>query len=395
VERNRQLAAFQHRLSWREQLRRELLWLALYVPTFPARAQKGTFLLIRPDHLGDMLLTMPALQALRRAQPKATLFGLAGAWSAPVMAAYPDIDTVLTVPFPGFTRRNKKGWLIMPYVHAWRWAHQIRSLRIETAIVLRPDHWWGGLLAKLAGIPQRVGFDHPDLRPFLTHPVPIREPREHVVLQSARLVERWTGSLTPANLRLTFPIDAADREYIDGLLRTAEVGLDRPLVVIHPGAGTPIKRWLPEHWAVVADRLAEHLNAVVIFTGSDQESADINRVRERLRSTSVSLAGDTNVAQLAALYARAVLVLGPDSGPLHLAVAAGAPTLHLFGPADPALFGPWGDPQRQVAINTGIRCQPCNILAWMGDNPDFHPCVRDITPRQVLDAAFQILRLQP
>ncbi len=392
AQRNRRLAEFQHRLSWRERLRRVLLRLYAVLPS--PRIQKpmrGTFLLIRPDHLGDVLLTTPAIQALKRAQPSARLVGLVGGWSSEALAAYPEVDLVLTMPFPGFSRQPKRGSLITPYILAWEWAGKLRQLRAETAIVFRPDHWWGALLAYLAGIPRRVGYDLPDVRPFLTERMPY-QPR-HAALQGLGLVEPWTGPLQADNVPCTFPVAQADREHIRETLAEFQIPPIAPIVVIHPGAGTALKRWLPEHWAAVADRLSERLGASIIFTGSDREHGQVWEIMDKMRRRAHSLVGETNIGQLAALFERATVVLGPDSGPLHLAAASGAATVHLYGPADPGVFGPWGDPHRQVILTSDIACRPCNILDWPEDDPMNHPCIRDITPGQVFHAAARAAEL--
>lgn len=389
AERNRRLTEFQHEMTWKEELRRELLLLYASLPA--PRLQKpipGTFLIIRPDHIGDTLLTMPSVAALAKAMPRARRIGLVGGWSAPVMAPYAEVHQVFTLPFPGFTRARKEP-LWQPYVKAWRWAQRVRKLRAEVAIIMRPDHWWGALLAYLAGIPARVGYDLPEVAPFLTRTVPYA--RGHVVRQSLRLVEPWTGVVPDADVEYKFPIADEDRDFIAGYLSQQGVRADQPLVVIHPGAGTPIKRWDPEQWAIVADRLALHERAAIIFTGSDAEHPQIGRIMAKMKSRAVSTAGDTNLPQLAALFEKARVVVGSDSGPLHLAVASGAPTVHLYGPADPDEFGPWGDPARQVVVTSNMACAPCRILDWPGDHPANHPCIRDITPRQVIDAAFRAM----
>jgi lipopolysaccharide heptosyltransferase II len=387
AERNRRLAEFQHRLTWRERLRRRLLQGYAALPS-PRRQKpnRGTFLLIRPDHLGDVLLTTPAIRALRRAKPSARLVGLTGPWSAEALAAYPDVSLVLTLPFPGFTRMPKES-LSMPYLMAWQWARKVRQLHYETAIILRPDHWWGAMLAYMAGIPRRVGYDLPDVRPFLTERIPYQH--EHVVLQSLRLVEPWTGPVERDAIEYSYPTTSADRDYVASLLASSQVPTSRPLIVIHPGAGAPLKRWTPENWAMVADRLADRLQANVVFTGNDREHAQIFQIMDKMRKRAVSLAGDTNIGQLAALFECATVALGPDSGPLHLAVASSAPTVHLYGPADPLEFGPWGDPQRQIVAASDIGCRPCRILDWPGDDPANHPCIRDITPQQVIELALR------
>jgi heptosyltransferase-2/heptosyltransferase-3 len=267
----------------------------------------------------------------------------------------------------------------------WQWAGKIRHLRAETALIMRPDHWWGAWLAYLAGIPRRVGYDLPNVRSFLTERLPYTP--QHATLQCMELVKPWTGALDPWAVKSAYPITELDRAELAELL-AAQVQPGKPIVVIHPGAGTPIKFWPSEHWASVADRLAERLQAVVAFTGSDGEHTQIWQIMDLMRQRGISLAGETNIGQLAALYERALVVIGPDTGPLHLAAASGAPTVHLFGPADPALFGPWGNPARQRLVTSSIACRPCRILDWAGDDLAYHPCIRDITPQQVFEAAL-------
>lgn len=390
AERNRRLTDYQHRLKWSETVRRQLL---IAFSALPApRLEKpiaNTFLIIRPDHLGDNLLTTPSVTALADAMPDARLIGLTGDWAAPVLAAYPQIERVLTLPFPGFTRAPK-GSIWQPYAMALQWAQRVRTLRAEVALIMRPDHWWGALLAYLAGIPVRVGYDLLDVAPFLTRPLPFA--RGHVVRQCLRLVEAWTGVVPDHDVRYAFPQDADDHAAIRSMLDSRGLTSAMPFFVIHAGAGTPIKRWDAAQWAFVADQLADRLGARAIFTGSDSEQTQITDVLAHMAHPGVSLAGDTNVGQLAALYAQAQIVLGSDSGPLHLAVASGAPTVHLYGPADPDEFGPWGDPRRQITLTSNIGCQPCRILDWPGDDPRNHPCIHDITPRRVVDAALRAVK---
>jgi heptosyltransferase-2/heptosyltransferase-3 len=99
----------------------------------------------------------------------------------------------------------------------------------------------------------------------------------------------------------------------------------------------------------------------------------------------VDLTGRTDLGTLAAVYARCRLVIGPDSGPLHLASAVGTPTVHLFGPADANRFGPWAPAERHRIVTSGLPCAPCGRLHW----PDIsdHPCVRVIETDAVVAAA--------
>ncbi|MFZ1627300.1 MAG: glycosyltransferase family 9 protein, partial [Anaerolineae bacterium] len=99
-----------------------------------------------------------------------------------------------------------------------------------------------------------------------------------------------------------------------------------------------------------------------------------------------SAVGETSLAQLAALLQRSALVIGLDSGPMHLAAALGVPTIHLYGPVDAASFGPWGDPARHRVITSAWACVPCNRLDFTDADLPLHPCVRAITVEQVLAA---------
>src|SRR5690606_14930557 len=162
---------------------------------------------------------------------------------------------------------------------------------------------------------------------------------------------------------------------------------DERILCIHPGAGSWVKLWQDDKWAKVADTLVDQLDARIIFTGTDSERAMINRIQNRMQHHSCTTAGDLNFNQLGALYARAGVVLGPDSGPLHLAAAVNSPTVTLFGPADPVEFGPWGDHKRHMILASPIGCRPCRVLDWGDDAASNHPCMQDISIGQVLEAA--------
>jgi ADP-heptose:LPS heptosyltransferase len=389
VARNRRMADAFHTTPLRHRIRRVLLGLVAQSPV-PTARPRGTnrVLLIRPDHLGDVLLTTPAIHALRAALPNAELHALVGPWSAEAVAGYPELDVVLTLPFPGFSRRPGGNWR-SPYELAVHAAGHLRRIGYDSAVIFRPDHWWGALLAKLAGIPERIGYDLPDVAPFLTSRIP-RE-KEHVVLQSMRLVERWTGAIAAEEVAYRFPVEPHQDDYIDRSLRRQGIPPGQPVICIHAGSGTRVKQWADDRWAGVADALHERFDAPIIFTGADHELPLVQRIAAQMKYAPCLMVGDTRVAQLAALFSRAKVVLGPDSGPLHLAVAVGVPTVTLFGPADPAEFGPWGSPERHAVLTSNIGCRPCCVLDWASDDPAFHPCVREIPAARVLEAAHRVI----
>ncbi|MDH4135980.1 MAG: glycosyltransferase family 9 protein, partial [Anaerolineae bacterium] len=356
-----------------------------------------SILLIRPDHLGDLLFTTPALRALRTAFPQARITCLVGPWAEAVVTSNPCIDEVMLCPFPGFTRQPKKS-IVEPYVVLWRYARLLREKEFDLAVILRFDHWWGALLAYLARISRRVGYDIAEVKPFLTDVVPY-VPGRHEVEQNLALVEAVNGqpplrrlAVKPSQgFPLEFPLSAQDREFAARYLAEQGVGDEDPLVCIHPGAGAPVKLWRNEKWARLADALAERYGVKVILTGSANEGPLVQAITERMTSQPLVAAGQTTLGQLAALLARCRLVLGVDSGPLHLAVAAGTPTVHLYGPVDSRTFGPWGDPARHVVLTSDMDCLPCNRLDYRVDELEGHRCVWDISETQVIEAARRLL----
>jgi ADP-heptose:LPS heptosyltransferase len=390
----------------RQRLRLKLLqaFAALYrPPRRPAKPGKNpSILLIRPDHLGDLLFTTPALRLLRRTLPQARLSMLVGPWGHSVMARSPHLDEVLVCEFPGFTRRAKPS-LFQPYLYLLRQAPIVARLGFDLSAVLRFDHWWGGLLAYLAGIPRRNGHDLPEVVPFLTDALPYR-PGRHEVVQNLELAKAISATMgdpsaqvaeeeaTPLSHPLEFPLTPEEENWASRFLETHGLA-GTPLIAIHPGAGAAVKLWRAGAWGQVADALAQRHRATILLTGSTAEVELCRQVANAAHCQPLLAAGTTTLGQLGALYRRCDLVLGPDCGPLHLAVALGTPTVHLFGPVGWRTFGPWGDPLRHRVLTSGLPCIPCNHLDYGPEELTAHPCVRLIEVEQVVNAAEKILCL--
>ncbi len=408
-----------HTRTPRQQVRLLLLRLIPYL-TWPLKPRRGhplirspSVALIRPDHLGDLLFSTPALRLLREAFPQAHITCLVGPWSKAVIENNPHVDEIALCPFPGFTRQKKRS-IIEPYVTLLQHARQLRQRGFDLAIVLRFDHWWGALLAYLAGIPRRVGYDIAEVRPFLTDTVPYSS-ECHEVEQNLALMERVSsfgfgvsgcrgqacpepcpehsrrGGRRVGSWPLEFNLTAEDEGFAEGYLMGHGVGDGDLLVGIHPGAGAPVKLWRNEAWAQVADVLAQRYGAKVILTGSAEESPLCRAIAEGMTSKPIVAAGETSLGGLAAIMARCRLVLGVDSGPLHLAVAMGTPTVHLFGPVDSRAFGPWGNPARHIVVTSEMDCIPCNRLDYAPAELHQHPCVRNIGVEQVLEAVDKLI----
>ncbi len=382
------------------------------MPAAPARPR---VLLIRPDHLGDLLMTSPAIELLRKALPEAHLTMMIGPWVEEIARRDPLLDELLPCPFPGFTRAPKSS-LLDPYLLLWQMARTVRQGHYDAALLLRFDHWWGAWLTALAGIPIRVGHSVPECRPFLTHAVGGRgsgraelameetmarpEPRppdtgQHWVERSLDVVRGLLGvwgvprDLTTCRPPLRFAVRDEDEREVDHLLTGQRAVDERPLVAFHPGTGSSLKLWPEERWIALGWLLASK-GAQLLVTGGDGERMLAERIAAKIPDAR-SLAGKTALGPLAALFGRCRLVVGVDNGPLHLAVARGVPTIQLFGPTDAQLFGPWGDPIRHRVVTSNWPGAPCGRLDLAPPRGCHAPCMEAITVDQVARECLRLL----
>ena len=128
-----------------------------------------------------------------------------------------------------------------------------------------------------------------------------------------------------------------------------------------------------------------------LVTAGPVERELVQEVAAGLPQDRTVLVGETSLGVLAALYSRCALVIGPDSGPLHLAVAVGTPSVTLYGASDPVRFGPWGSAARHRTVTTSIPCRHCGYLALPASDLPRHPCMQFIEPATVTAVAQELL----
>lgn len=375
----------------RKALRLSLLKAAALAVRKPKEAsRRQRVLLLRPDHLGDVLFTTPALRLLRQSLPEAHITCMVGPWTEAVIRHNPNIDEIITCPFPGFTRRSK-GTPWSPYGLLFKEAQRLKGQAYDLAIVLRYDFWWGAMLAAFAAIPERVGYDVVENQPFLTRAVRYL-PGRHEVEQNLRLVQDCLGLDMPAPGARTLDFYTTKEE--EGCAERWLQKDGKTIIVLHPGAGAPVKQWRNAAFASLADGLVESYGAEIVLTGSPAERHLLEAIQARMKAPARLLLR-ASLGQLAAVLKRCDLAVGVDSGVMHLAVAVGIPTVHLYGPAGAATFGPWGNEMPHLVVTSDLGCIPCQRLDYTASELGKHPCVRLITVMQVMEAAQKALRRKP
>jgi ADP-heptose:LPS heptosyltransferase len=337
--------------------------------------------------LGDVLLTLPAVAALRRALPHAHLAYALPAAVVAVAEHCPQLDAAIRIDVPDVGSA------------AFRTAPQSadgegrRLHGYDSALVVRPDDPWCARLVADAGVPIRLGFDMPRTRPYLTDVLPV--PRaQHVSMDAFQLADALLGRLgIGARLDRTaqpcFATTAADEHDAANVMRA--VGAGKHPVVVHPGSGWPLKNWPAACWRRVTAELAQRLAARPVVVGTQAEAALVEAVAEG--TAAIPLAGRLSLGGLAALHRRARLVIATDSGAVHLAAVMGTPVVALFGPGDPVTFTPPAPASRLRIVRAGLPCSPCGTLEDPPCGAVEHPaCVTAIDPAAVLDAAGELLR---
>jgi heptosyltransferase III len=352
-------------------------------------------LLLRPDHIGDVLLTSPAVALLRDSLPGAHLTYVVGPWTAEAARGGPPVDRLRTLAYPGFTRHSNPN-VFAPYALLIREAARLRREHYDLAVMFRPDHWWGALLALAAGIPVRVGAQTPETTPLLTH-ARSAGPAEHAAVQSlelARLALQAFGisSATGVVMEPSYRVHEAAHKAANDFWEQHSLNIKR-VVAVQPSAGAALKSWPVERWARVADGLIERGTTVLLMGGPD-DGLLLTAIEGRMSHTPAAVACGQSLGITAAMYRRCALLVGLDGGGPHLAAAVGTRTVRLYGPAPSDVFGPW--PPRavdqQVLLAAGLSCVPCgNLEAPPCGATTLPACMLALGVEDVLNAASRLL----
>lgn len=333
---------------------------------------------VRALQLGDLLVAVPALRALRARFPQAevTLIGLPWAASfAQRFARYVD----RFVEFPGWP-----GIAEAPYdaARTRRFLDEQQAYGYDLVIQLHGSGGASNPFALALGGRMTVGYAQGVAPDELTDAVPYPDDQREVV--RALGLMRLLGCAA-RDTRLEFPLVAADHAEAQALLEPL-AARGAPLIGIHAGARASARRWPVESFAAVADVLACDHGAQIILTGAADEVEIVAAVAQTMRAPALNFAGKTSLGGLAALLTRLDLFIGNDTGTAHVAQAVGAPSVTIFGPADPQRWAPL-DTERHMIVRRPVACSPCGYC----DCPIDHRCLRLISPAMVLAAARRCL----
>jgi ADP-heptose:LPS heptosyltransferase len=336
---------------------------------------------LRLERIGDLLMALPGISAVRRFAPNAEIDLVVGSWNADLARAIPAVTRVIPLDAAWLARDGEGVALpaLMRVATTWR------ARRYDLAINFEPDIR-SNLLLATSGARWTAGYRSAGGGALLDQALEYDQ-GAHTADNAQRLVSAVFGSTaTPGPARLALPDEA--RRRARGLLENVR----RPLVAMHVSGGRPVKQWDPSRFADVARRLVSSRGATILFSGAPDDAPLIEQVARGLPPGSyIDSSTNSNLVTLAALLECADVLVTGDTGPMHLAGAVGTPIVAVFGPSDPRRYAPRGPHDAVVRID--LPCAPCNRIRLpparcTGVIPD---CLALVPANRVYEAVVGIL----
>jgi lipopolysaccharide heptosyltransferase II len=347
-------------------------------------------LLIRLDHIGDLLMTTPAIHVLKLRFPESSLSLLASPSSLPIIAGNPEINRVFPFRVPWYDGGRAQRFSPREYMRLLR---QLRREHFDAAIDFRGDFRVLWFFSFLGGAKQRVGFADLGGEFLLTRSFPYDE-TWHFVETNLALVNCLDGPPAPPGIQYFMKASPEDAAYIERLLSDLGMSASDRIIGIHP-ATIPhwrLKRWPSERFAALADALIKREGVKIVLTGGEDDTTELTQVVSAMQERAWVIAGKTSLSQLAELIRRYRLFISNDTGPMHIAVAVQTPLVAIFGPTDPRRSGPYGNPELFRVVRHGVPCKhPC----FISECPIDHECMNGITLENVLSACQDLLHHLP
>lgn len=339
----------------------------------------GKILIVRLDRIGDVLLSTPVIRALRDAYPKSYIAMMVSPCAEDIVKGNPYLNDVIIYD----KDRSEKG-----LVGNLRFIAQLRRQRFDLAAILHPTTR-SHLVAFLAGIPQRIGYDK-KAGILLTYRIPHTKQyglRHEIDYNLAVL--GYMG-IKPKDRTLYMPISGESERKVGKIFADNGISDSDIVIVVNPGASCPSKRWNADRFAEASDRLSEKYGAKIAVISSAADKSFGSRVASLVKRKCLNLAGRTTVSDIASVLRRSRLFISNDSGPVHIACAVGAPVVAIFGRSDrglsPRRWGPSGG--RDIVLHKDVGCEVC-----LAHNCRIgFKCLEAVSVEEVVAAAERLLK---
>lgn len=349
-------------------------------------------LVIRVDNLGDVIMTTPAIAAIKHSSPGARITLLASKAGAAAAKHIPALDEAIVYDAP-WTKGASLGAHRSPHIDK-RMINELARRGFDAAVIFTvctQSALPAALMCRLAGIPLRLAYSRENPYDLLTHWVADTEVcasgMRHEVTRQLDLVK--SVGFHAGDDRMQFRYCAS--EVLSMRRKFVQAGGDllRPYIVVHPGATAMSRRYPAERFGTAAQAIVGETGCQVVFIGGADEQPLIGQAQARMENPGVSLAGQLTLGELAALIAGAQVIVCNNSGPVHIAAAVGTPVAVLYALTNPQ-HTPW-----KVASHVLNHDVPCRNCLKSVCPEKHHACLEQVDPRDVAHAALELIRPLP
>lgn len=346
-------------------------------------------LILRLSAVGDVIRTLPAVKAVKEHYSSSSITWIVEEPSRALLESQPEIDEVILFPRRRWTDSAKSPvGMYRTMSEMWGFISGLRKRRIDIVLdfhgILK-----SGLLSFLSGSPKRIGFDRRTVKEgnFLFSNIKVAIGDEKISRFQKNFALLKGLGLEVDHVDSKLHISEEDRQYLESFFNSLSMPLRRPLIAIHPGTSpkTLFKRWMPEQYSQLADRLTQELKATVVFTWGPGELKWVEDIRKRMQEPSVSGPHTGSLTQLGEIFRRSDLYIGGDTGPMHIASLMGIPVIVIYGPTDPVENAPLG---KHIKVRKEVGCNPCRNRSCKELT-----CLKAITVNDVFKAAEEILSI--
>jgi lipopolysaccharide heptosyltransferase II len=344
-----------------------------------------TILIVLIAGIGDLILASKSIRAIRNGYPNAEIHLLTSTEAAPLAENYPYIDYVHTFPIRELRKDKRFLFVILRNIR------DLRRISFDLCLNLYPVGSLSGaakmgILFSLLKAKRKIGHDKDGFGLFLTEKVSSGVFKGRHVVDAMQMIASRAGSIPDDRDIEVFWNPVITSKWDSFFARSA----GKILVGINPGGDRENKRWAPDRFAAVAEKIIEQFHPRVILLGGPAERHIASSIECGIHSDVANLSGKIPLDELPYIISRLDLLVTNDSGPMHIAAATKTPLVVLFGPEDPLLFGPYTAPDLYRVIRKEVPCRPCR------KDQCAHPlCLDLITPEEVLQACVEMLADKP
>ncbi|MBU1084546.1 MAG: glycosyltransferase family 9 protein [Candidatus Omnitrophota bacterium] len=333
-------------------------------------------LIFELNWLGDILFSFPLLRALKKEHKSARITCAVVPRYAELLHGSPDVDDIVLLS-------DRRG--ILSFFEKIVFILKTRKKKYDVCYLLKPSKS-KTMMACAAGIPERIGFS--GKRSAITSEIKIPNVPMHRADTLLLLTGAKSGKISDKKYR--YSVSEKDMKKAEDVLRNRLGGACK-FIAVHPAGNWPQKRWDRDSFAELIARLLAHNAAIkVVITGAEGDKELARYITEKVNDRRCfSLAGDTKLGELAAVFKKSGLVISSDSGPLHLAAAAGGRTIGLFGPTSPRITGQIGEGEHIVISSEGRI--DCGLPCYAEDCLLNKKCMDVISVDEVFEIAVKAL----